>query len=76
MCEYGTLKPVKVTLGRVRRKKENNGDEPNWCTLCTYIEMPQQNSLRNYYRLTNFFKERKDRKVKQVLSRGGRGGTV
>jgi hypothetical protein len=28
--EYGTLKPVKVTLRKGRKKKENNGrDKPN-----------------------------------------------
>jgi hypothetical protein len=40
MCEYGTLKPVKVILRRGRDIKENNErDEPNWGTLYAYMEM-------------------------------------
>jgi hypothetical protein len=42
MYEYGTLKLVEVLLRRVRRMSENNGgNEPNWGTLCTYMEMLQ-----------------------------------
>jgi hypothetical protein len=45
MYEYGTLKPVKVILGR--GKRENI--VPNWGTLYACMEMSQQNPLYNYY---------------------------
>jgi hypothetical protein len=44
MYEYGTLRPISVILRRGWKKKENNGgDETNWGTLYTYMEMSQQN---------------------------------
>jgi hypothetical protein len=44
MYEYGTLKPVDVTLRRGWGRRENNGgNEPNWSTLYAYMEMSRQN---------------------------------
>jgi hypothetical protein len=41
--EYGTLKPVEITLKREMGRRENNGgDEPNQGIIHVYIEMPQQ----------------------------------
>jgi hypothetical protein len=42
MYQYGTLKPVKVTFRRGKRKRENNGgNKPNQDTLYTYMELSQ-----------------------------------
>jgi hypothetical protein len=41
MCEFGTLKPVKVILRKGRRKRDNGGGKPNQSTLYTYMEMSQ-----------------------------------
>jgi hypothetical protein len=42
MCEYETLKPVKVISGRGMGERENNaGDESNWGTIYEYVEMSQ-----------------------------------
>jgi hypothetical protein len=39
MCEYGTLKSVKVNLRRGKGKRENKGgDKPNQGTLYAYVE--------------------------------------
>jgi hypothetical protein len=46
MYEYGTLKPIEVTLRRWRKRENNGGDESNWGTLYTYMEMSQQNPLQ------------------------------
>jgi hypothetical protein len=44
----GTLKPVEIILRREVKRENNGEDEPNWVTLCSYMEMPQQNLLCNY----------------------------
>jgi hypothetical protein len=56
MNKYGTLKPVEAILGRRRGKRENNaGDEPNWGTVHTYMEMAQGNPQYNYHKLIKTF---------------------
>jgi hypothetical protein len=45
----GKLKPVETILRRGGGRENNGGDESNLGTLCTYMEMSQQDPLYNYY---------------------------
>jgi hypothetical protein len=46
MYEYGTLKPVEVTLRREWSRCENNGgDEPNLGIIYVYVDISQGNTI-------------------------------
>jgi hypothetical protein len=53
--EYGTLTPVEIILRGIREKGEEWRDEPNWDTICTYMEMSHQIPLYNYNILIKAF---------------------
>jgi hypothetical protein len=49
------------------KREDNGGDEPNWDSLYTYMEMSQQNPLYNYYKLIKTFLKKKDFRLVEWL---------